>query len=33
MKEAEVVSGVRAGRPTEVAEKLKALERKNRELR
>jgi transposase-like protein len=30
---AEVDSGARAGLPTEVAEKLKALERENRELR
>ena len=33
VKKAEVDSGVRAGVPTEVAEKLKALERENRELR
>jgi transposase len=33
VKKAEVDSGVRAGIPTEVAEKLKALERENRELR
>jgi transposase-like protein len=33
VKKAEVNSGVRAGIPTEVAEKLKALERENRELR
>jgi transposase-like protein len=33
VKKAEVDSGVRAGLPTEVAEKLKALERENRELR
>ena len=33
MKKAEVDSGVRAGLPTEAAEKLKALERENRELR
>jgi hypothetical protein len=33
VKKAEVNSGVRAGLPTEVAEKLKALERENRELR
>jgi len=32
-KKAEVDSGTRAGLPTEVAEKLKALERENRELR
>ena len=33
VKKAEVDSGDRAGVPTEVAEKLKALERENRELR
>jgi transposase-like protein len=33
VKKAEVDSGARAGLPTEVAEKLKALERENRELR
>ena len=33
VKKAEVDSGVRAGLPTVVAEKLKALERENRELR
>ena len=33
VKKAEVDSGTRAGLPTEVAEKLKALERENRELR
>ena len=33
MKRAEVDSGKRAGVPTEMAEKLKALERENRELR
>jgi transposase-like protein len=33
VKKAEVDSGVRAGLPTEVAEKLKALERENQELR
>jgi len=33
VKKAEMDSGVRAGLPTEVAEKLKALERENRELR
>jgi transposase-like protein len=33
MKKSEVNSGKRAGVPTEVAEKLKALERENRELR
>jgi transposase len=33
VKKAEVDSGVRAGLPTEVAEKLKALGRENRELR
>ena len=33
VKKAEVDSGVRAGLPSEVAEKLKALERENRELR
>jgi Transposase. len=33
VRKAEVDSGVRAGIPTEVAEKLKALERENRELR
>ena len=33
VKRAEVDSGVRAGVPSEVAEKLKALERENRELR
>ena len=33
VKKAEVDRGVRAGLPAEVAEKLKALERENRELR
>ncbi len=33
MKTAEVESGRRAGIPTEMAERLKALERENRELR
>ena len=33
VKKAEVDSGVSAGLPTEVAERLKALERENRELR
>jgi transposase len=33
VKKAEVDSGKRAGVPTETAEKLKALERENRELR
>jgi transposase-like protein len=33
VKKAEVDSGMRAGVPTEVAERLKALERENRELR
>jgi transposase-like protein len=33
VKKAEVDSGRRAGVPTEMAEKLKALERENRELR
>ena len=33
VKKAEVDRGVRAGLPTDVAEKLKALERENRELR
>ena len=33
VKKTEVDSGTRAGVPTEVAEKLKALERENRELR
>ena len=33
VKKAEVDSGTRAGLPSEVAEKLKALERENRELR
>src|SRR5690606_16146842 len=33
VKKAEVDSGKRAGVPNEVAEKLKALERENRELR
>jgi transposase-like protein len=33
VKKAEVDSGARAGLPTEVAERLKALERENRELR
>ncbi len=33
VKKAEVDSGQRAGVPTEVAERLKALERENRELR
>ncbi len=32
-KKAEVDSGVRAGTPTDVAERMKALERENRELR
>ena len=33
VKKAEVDSGKRAGVPTDVAERLKALERENRELR
>ena len=33
VKKAEVESGRRAGIPTELAERLKALERENRELR
>ncbi len=33
VKKAEVDNGTRAGVPTDVAEKLKALERENRELR
>ena len=33
IKKAEVDSGKRAGVPTDMAEKLKALERENRELR
>jgi transposase-like protein len=33
LKKAEVDSGVRAGIPTEMAERLKALEQENRELR
>jgi len=33
VKKAEVDNGKRAGVPTDVAEKLKALERENRELR
>ena len=33
MKKAEVDRGVRAGVPTEVADKLRAMERENRELR
>ena len=33
VKKAEIDSGKRAGVPTEMAEKLKALERENRELR
>src|SRR5690606_35016684 len=33
VKKAEVASGKRAGIPTEMAEKMKALERENRELR
>ena len=33
VKKSEVDSGKRAGLPTDVAEKLKALERENRELR
>jgi transposase-like protein len=33
VKRAEVDNGKRAGVPTEMAEKLKALERENRELR
>jgi len=33
VRKAEIDSGVRAGLPTEVADKLKALERENRELR
>ena len=33
VKKAEVNSGKRAGIPTEMAEKMKALERENRELR
>ena len=33
VKKAEIDSGTRAGVPTEVADRLKALERENRELR
>lgn len=33
VKRAEIDSGARAGVPTEVADRLKALERENRELR
>jgi transposase-like protein len=33
VKKAEVASGRRAGVPTEIADRLKALERENRELR
>jgi transposase-like protein len=33
VKRSEVNSGIRAGVPSEVAEKIKALERENRELR
>lgn len=33
VKRAEVDAGMRAGIPTEMAEKMKALERENRELR
>jgi len=33
VKKAEVDSGMRAGVPTELADKMKALERENRELR
>ena len=33
VKKAEIASGRRAGVPTEMAEKMKALERENRELR
>jgi transposase-like protein len=33
MKKAEVDAGKRAGVPTDMAEKMKALERENRELR
>jgi transposase len=33
VKKAQVDSGARAGVPTEIAERLKALERENRELR
>jgi transposase-like protein len=33
VKKAEIGSGQRAGVPTDMAEKLKALERENRELR
>jgi transposase len=33
VKKAEVDSGVRAGLPSEIADRLKALERENRELR
>ena len=33
VKKAEIDSGVRAGIPSEAAERLKALERENRELR
>ena len=33
VKKAEIDSGKRAGVPTDMAEKLKALERENRELR
>ena len=33
LKKADVDSGVRAGTPTDLAERMKALERENRELR
>ena len=33
MKKAEIDNGKRAGLPSDVAEKMKALERENRELR
>ena len=33
VKKAEIDSGVRGGVPTEITERLKALERENRELR
>ena len=33
VKKAEIASGVRGGVPTEISERLKALERENRELR
>jgi transposase len=33
VKKAEIASGVRGGVPAEIAERLKALERENRELR